>query len=97
MNQRMYVLASRQRNYSKPYVQAAHALSEFALQRPEEFKEWSNHTLVFLGCDDIEKEYHKLCNKGVECVPFYEPDYEDKMTAVCVYMNEKHMSRYSLM
>ena len=63
----------------------------------ETFSEWNNHTLVFLKCEDIEKEYFKLQKRDITCVPFFEPDYDDRLTAVCVYMNEKHMNTYSLM
>ena len=93
---KMYVLASSQRNYSTPYVQAAHALSQFALEQPEKFQEWGNHTLVFLQCDNIEHEYIKLQRKGILCVPFHEPDYDNKLTALCTF-DTKCMSKYKLL
>lgn len=94
---RMYVLASRQRNYSKPYVQGAHALAQYAIQHPDVFKEWNNHTLIFVECENIEKEYARIQSKGDNCVPFFEPDYNNNMTAVCVCTDEKYMDKYRLM
>lgn len=95
---KMYVLMSRQLEYSKPYVQGAHALANFSLEFPEEFKEWNNHTLVFLGCKDIEKERFLLKNKLSENISsFNEPDYDNRLTAICVYTDSKIMEKYSLL
>jgi len=94
---RMYVLANNQKKYSKPFVQAAHALSQFALEHPKQFQEWNNTTLVFLICDNIEKEMTRLLRKGALCAPFHEPDYNDRLTAICIYTNKKFMNRYKLM
>ena len=94
---RMYVLASRQRNYSTPFVQGAHALSQFALEHPEQFREWGNHTLVFLECDDIERARARIVHKGIKCSSFFEPDYDNQLTAICTYTDNRCMSKYSLM
>jgi hypothetical protein len=93
---RMYVLASKQTDYSKPYVQAAHALAQFAIEKPEHFRRWNNHTLIFLSCEDIEREFVRIRSKEEDCIPFYEPDYQNRLTAVCIYTDKKIMGRYKL-
>jgi hypothetical protein len=94
----MYVIASNQKQYSKPYVQGAHALAKFADEHEDHFWEWDNHTLIFLTTNNIDKDLFKLQKSDEIFSAFYEPDYDNKLTAVCVYSeNKKVFDKYSLM
>ena len=93
---RMYLLSQNNIPYSKPYVQAAHALAEFAKIHPKLFKEWGNSTLIFLSCESAEEEFHKIRHIENNCTPFYEPDYKNKLTAFAVYTIKDNMKQYKL-
>ena len=95
----MVLLANPKIRYSKPHVQASHALAEFALKYPEQFREWGNRTLVVLKCQEDEL-YHTMDDlkaQGHPVAAFHEPDYDNIMTAICTYIEPAYVDRYRLL
>ena len=71
-------------------VQSMHSLAEFAHQLPMFFKSWKENSnyLISLATQDeksLKFLYDKLQECGAPTVAFYEPDYNDEMTALCFY------------
>ena len=100
---KLYVWAVKDISYSKPYVQAAHAVAQFSLEHPALFKEWGNHTLIFLQCksSDLEKIEYYLSADKYSFSRFKEPDYHDKHTATCSFIDDdcisKSLKKYRLL
>jgi hypothetical protein len=67
-------------------AQAAHAISQFHLEYPEETKRWNNNYLISLSID-TEKKLQTLLTKlndvGVSVSYFTEPDIGDELTSIC--------------
>lgn len=74
-------------------VQPSHALSRFAIQHYNTFKEWQkNHkNLVILSVNN-ESELYDLLNKatmnGLKVSWFKEPDIDDQLTAIALEPND---------
>jgi hypothetical protein len=69
--------------------QVAHAVVEFSLQYPEEYKHWhtNSNTLVTLSCKSEKHlcEFSELLeNKSVKHIRFFEPDIAYGLTAICL-------------
>lgn len=85
-SQKMYVLVRNDLSETYRLVQGCHALAEYALGFPENFKTWNNSTIVFLKVRNLLelKTWHfKLGSKEHIC--FKEPDLEDQLTAIACY------------
>jgi hypothetical protein len=86
----MYVLVRNDLASTYKNVQGAHALAQFALQHPKEFREWNNTTLVFLGIPNLREmrfwhvNLSKKQRKKVRSI-FCEPDLDDQITAIACY------------
>lgn len=71
-------------------AQSIHAVADFAHELPQFFKSWKDNSnyVVSLAAKDEEsltKYYKKLKKNGAPIVAFYEPDYDNQLTAVCFY------------
>lgn len=69
-------------------AQSCHALSEFAQEHPELYKEWKrDNNLVVLaspGKDALAKLAYDMTNRGVAFSMFTEPDLGGELTAICI-------------
>lgn len=69
-------------------VQTAHALADFAVEHPEEFKAWqlgSNYLCCLeSSLDWINDTIQRLNFYGVKFTVFREPDIGNEITAICV-------------
>lgn len=101
---KMYVLCDSEITYSKPFVQGAHAVAEFAMGYPNEFREWGNATLIFLKCkgkQQLVQAFKMLMRlETIPVVPFFEPDYpgeEMRLAAICYIASDSMVQGVDLM
>lgn len=81
---RMYVFVRKDLPEIYSMVQGAHAISQFALEYPDEFKKWGNSTIVFLKVKS--EEYLNFINMGnFKYSMFWEPDLDNKLTIIASY------------
>ena len=84
---KMYILIRDDLPKNKQAVQGGHALAQFALDWPESFNKWNNHTIVYMkvGYDELrDLEFSLVEDYGLACSEFYEPDLGDQLTALAV-------------
>ena len=90
----MFVLVRKDLSKSQQGVQGGHALAQFALDHPESFREWNNHTIVYLKVD-----YKRLLDLDLKdkhsC--FFEPDIGNQLTAKATYSSGEDYMEYKLM
>jgi len=70
-------------------VQSSHAIADFAIQFPAIFKKWHEESnyIIQLSVDskfDLEQLIDKLEKNNIKFVPFYEPDLDNQLTAICI-------------
>lgn len=77
---KLYVIASNDLSKSQQFVQATHAVAQYLIDNPE--SQWKNETLVMLKENDLNevKKYLDYCK--VNYSKFYEPYYDNKLTAI---------------
>ena len=100
VNPRMYLILREDLTYK--YIQGGHAIAQFALEHPIEFKEWDNKYLICLSVFNgvtLRDVYKSLCDTDIVdeqrvFVPkynmsvFYEPDLESTLpTAIAIFEN----------
>lgn len=88
-NQKLYVVTRRDLIPGSQAVQGMHALTEFSMYFPAEYRQWyekSNH-LCFLSVEN-EEELDVLCgriySKDIKYAGFCEPDLGMALTAVAI-------------
>jgi hypothetical protein len=95
---RMYLILREDLAYK--YIQGGHALAEFALKYPQEFKVWNNEYLICLSVFNglaLADIGNKLENENVDFVEFWEPDlHSDLPTAMCLFDDGKNKYRKHL-
>lgn len=92
---RLYVLVRKDLNYSSPAVQAGHVVAKFCLNSYEGEK-WNNHTLIYLGVDNLKELYRwcfKLEKKDLKYVEFHEPDMNNELTAIAILVDDGKIFR----
>lgn len=85
---KMYVLNRLDLSPRYRSVQAGHALSKYSLEQPEIFREWNNHSLIYVAVQnliELREWVEKLQNKGMIFSVFTEPDLDDQPTAIACY------------
>ena len=97
---RMYLILREDLAYK--YIQGGHALAQFGLEHPLEFKEWDNKYLICLSVFNglaLRDVYKSLCNPSIvdeqwvfdpkyKLSAFYEPDLESTLpTAIAIFEN----------
>jgi hypothetical protein len=85
---RMYVLVRKDLSTVYGAVQGAHAVAQYALEHPEEFKQWGNEYLIFLGVRNLmDLRYWgvRLKENCKVCSVFREPDLDNQETAIACY------------
>lgn len=86
-------------------LQSSHALIDYVIKFPEESKEWNKSSnylgqLVAKNEEELEMLMFKAEKKGIRFLPFYEPDLENKLTAIAfeaTILSKKLLSSYPLM
>lgn len=84
---KMYVLVRSDLSETYRLIQGSHALAQYALDFPENFKTWNNATIVFLKVKNLLelKQWHdKLSGEKIHR-SFCEPDLEGQLTAIACY------------
>jgi hypothetical protein len=70
-------------------AQSAHAMSQFAVEYPSQFKDWYENS-QYVACLSIEDEEsllalaEKLRSRGIAVSVFREPDYNHKSTSIAI-------------
>jgi hypothetical protein len=96
-NKRMYVIVRRDLSETYRLVQGSHALAAFALQHPNDFKEWKNHYLIVLSVRNLIELRKYIFKKWyLNHSIFYEPDLENQPTALACYCDGKIFSKLKL-
>ena len=90
----MFVLVRNDLSKSQQGVQGGHALAQFALEHPERFREWGNHTIVYLK---VDYEWLQSHIPEIESSAFYEPDIGNQLTAKAVFSDGKDYQDLKLM
>lgn len=81
---RLYTLIRSDLPKNYQAVQAGHAVAQFALEYPND---WRNETLIYLRVKDEEELQiwnQRFAELGVNQTPFQEPDLDNEMTALAV-------------
>jgi hypothetical protein len=88
MEPRMYVLVRKDLSQIYGPVQGCHAVAQYALDHPEQFKAWANRTILFLGIRNLIElrawEVELRENYKVFSV-FREVDLDNQETAIACY------------
>lgn len=85
---KMYVLVRLDLSETYRMVQGAHALAQFAIEYPEEFANWSNRTIVFVGVyflKGLRVSSFAIGKQNLKYAMYYEPDLDDQATAIACY------------
>ena len=85
---KMYVLVRLDLSETYRIVQGSHALAQYALDNPENFKTWNNSTIVFLGVRnliDMRQWLNDLIQKNKVFASFLEPDLDNQVTAIACF------------
>jgi hypothetical protein len=87
--ERLYVVTRQDLPPGAQLAQSCHAVSAFATAFPEEHRQWHVHgqNLVVLAVPDeraLEKLFELIGSQQRLPVPFYEPDFDDALTAFAV-------------
>lgn len=88
MKKRMYIICRGDLNPLYASIQGGHALADFALRHPDDYREWGNSFLIYLKARDereLRKLMDKLESKGLRFGWFDEPDIGDQTTAISCY------------
>ncbi len=70
-------------------AQSSHAMSKFAIEHPNQFKDWYQNS-QYIACLSIKDEesllnlVDKLQQRGVAVSVFREPDYNHKATSIAI-------------
>lgn len=82
---KMYLILREDLTYK--YIQGAHALSEFAIDYPELFRQWGNRYLICLSVFNgiaLDEFKHRIDEEYCKSL-FYEPDLGNKLTAIAIF------------
>ena len=86
---KMYIIVRSDISKSYQAAQGGHALAQMALDWPDKFKEWNNHTIVYLktSYEDLQRIASSGILNELDCVfsDFYEPDINNELTAISIY------------
>lgn len=93
-NQKLYIITRRDLpTAGSQAAQLVHAITQFNKYNPQAYSKWFNDSnyLALLSVKDLE-ELNSLCKKlreaSKEFYSFYEPDYDNKLTAIVINPGE---------
>ena len=90
MNNRLYILVDESLEPVYGCVQGGHAVAEYLIQYGQ--KDWKNEYLIYLYAN-VEEWRKKLCRFGMKFAEFYEPDLDNKLTALAVINDGKFFKK----
>lgn len=90
----MYVLVRNDLSKSQQGVQGGHALAQYALEHPDNFKQWNNRTIVYLkmSYEDLLTLQPKSAHSQ-----FCEPDIGNQLTAIATFCTGEDYLNLKLM
>lgn len=83
---RLYVLIDKSLNPIYGCVQGGHVVAQWLLDHPQQ--QWNNSYLIYLYAD-VERYKEKLINCNIDFSEFFEPDLDNKLTAIACEGNER--------
>lgn len=99
---RMYGVVIYQLTPIQAGIQFQHAVTRYGRQHDTElYRDWADNwqtSIVLNGgttnlntdkLGTINKDFLELRNQNIDCVPFFEPDLGDQMTAFCLIADER--------
>lgn len=93
VNHKIYVISRKDLNAGSIAVQGMHALTEFLFKYPEQSQNWykNSNSIVFLqaSVEDINNLILSLNSKNIKYAEFYEPDWDNALTAICIEPENK--------
>ena len=84
MANKLYILVSSDLTKSQQAVQACHVVAEF-MKFDDCRKQWPNETIVLLKVNDLPGWFHKMDDISESWIEFFEPDLDDKLTAIAAW------------
>lgn len=88
-NEKLRIVTRRDIHPGAQIAQSAHAMSQFAVEHPVEFKDWYQNS-QYVACLSIEDESslmafaEKLTQRGIKFSIFREPDYNNQATSIAI-------------
>ena len=88
-NEKLRIVTVRDIHPGAQLAQSAHAMSQFAVEYPVQFKDWYENS-QYVACLSIEDEKsllvlaEKLSQRGIAVSVFREPDYNHKATSIAI-------------
>jgi hypothetical protein len=89
---KMYVLVRLDLSETYRIVQGSHAVCNYALQYYDQFKQWNNETILYLGVRNLValREWNlKLAKTDKAYSLWREPDLDHQETAIACYDDGK--------
>lgn len=90
----LYVVTHGELTAGYQIAQVAHAVADFALHKPEQFKTWhvNSQYIVALQVPDKDTLATLLMNaeESHETIAFYEPDLMDSLTSIAFVPHERN-------
>lgn len=85
--ERLYTVVDGSLSCGRKAAQAIHAVAEFALVHGDSFRKWhdnGNYVIVVEApnANALYRLHHDAERAGHTVMPFYEPDFGDRMTAI---------------
>ena len=77
---KLYILACKKLSRPQQFVQGTHAAIQYGIDNKLD----KNPALVMLSCPDLKVWVDKLESNGYKISKFFEPYYDDKLTAIAV-------------
>jgi len=93
MARKLYIVVREDIPYGSPCAQVAHALTEFSIKYPADFRDWyvASNTIAVLQVPTM-LDLAKLCERAefesVRKAEFHEPDLNNELTAVAFEPSE---------
>lgn len=88
-NEKLRIVTRRDIPPGSQMAQSTHAMSQFAVEYPVQFKDWYENS-QYIACLSIKDEEsllslaEKLRQRGVAVSVFREPDYNHKVTSITI-------------
>ena len=98
MNQKFYIITRKDLSNGDQIAQVAHSATTFARESYDSFVKWKDESsyIVVLSVENLKALQllrEKLLINQVEVFDFYEPDLDDKLTAISLNPEQYEISR----
>lgn len=93
-NSKLYIVSHKELSPGSQASQLLHAAIEFSIQYQDIIKEWHNisNTIVLLTTSNehkLKKLFDKAVQKNIKMAVFYEPDFNNALTAIAFEPTEE--------